>query len=225
VAIAFIDKTEGASLTQNLSTTMPATVNADDYLLMFITTNWEPQSLSTPSGWTQLDTEAWGEPIRIWAFGKKAAGTEDGATVVFNGTVGSVDHGWACLRYSGVDTTTALDTATTSVSETGTATPTQNSQTTVTANAFVIGAFGATVGGTATSGTVGSSATERVDLYQNPTFLYVEELDKASAGAIALTFTATASTNWSNIQVALRPTGGAPPTPPALRVAQSNLRW
>jgi hypothetical protein len=226
MAIAFVDVSTGSVVTQNLTVTLPATVNADDYLLAVISTDWQPQVLSTPSGWTALANASADGNRRMWAYGTKADGTEDGASVVFNGTAGGTGHVWAVLRYSGVDTTTAMDVAAASGTEASTSTPAGQSQTTVTDNAMVVACFGTR--GSAGTGTAGGGATERVD--SNATAsnvaLYVEELVKTPAGAVQLPASFTFSQSWNDIQVALRPAAdGGGGAAPALRTVQSNLRW
>lgn len=62
---------------------MPATVVVNDLLLMFFTNDHAPaQTVTTPTGWTLISgVDAFEERARLNIFGKKAAGTEGGATV------------------------------------------------------------------------------------------------------------------------------------------------
>jgi len=70
---------DSASTTHNVS--MPASVSSDDLLLMFFSPLDQP-TVTTPSGWTLLDSD---EMIQgtaaLYFFGKKATGTEGGTTV------------------------------------------------------------------------------------------------------------------------------------------------
>ena len=60
---------------------MPATVTADDLLLVFFTDD-DASTVTTPSGWTSLGTASEGV-VRASVYGKKAVGDEDGTTVDF----------------------------------------------------------------------------------------------------------------------------------------------
>lgn len=61
---------------------MPAVVDAND-LLIVITANDGSATVTTPSGWTQLFTTANSTSLRLGAYYKFAAGTEDGTSVNF----------------------------------------------------------------------------------------------------------------------------------------------
>lgn len=69
-----------ASTTHNIS--MPATVNANDLLLVLFANGTGGSSVTTPSGWTSLGTNTTTN-IRLTAYGKIASGSEDGTTVNF----------------------------------------------------------------------------------------------------------------------------------------------
>lgn len=61
---------------------MPAVVDAGD-LLVVLTANDGSATVTTPSGWTQLFTTANSTSLRLGAYYKFAAGTEDGTSVNF----------------------------------------------------------------------------------------------------------------------------------------------
>jgi len=61
---------------------MPATVNADD-LLIVLFTNDGGATVTTPAGWTSLASDANGTQVRLSVYYKIAAGTEGGTTVNF----------------------------------------------------------------------------------------------------------------------------------------------
>ena len=60
---------------------MPATVNADELLLMLFTADGNP-TITTPSGWSIIAAAtAYGTSVTAIVYGKKAVGDEDGTTV------------------------------------------------------------------------------------------------------------------------------------------------
>lgn len=199
--------------------TMPTGVVSGDVCLIeatdgtFASATWVP-----PTGFVLLKDQNNTNNIRTQVWRKVCDGTE-GSTVTFTITGGATPFGQAvAIAYSGVDNTTPEDLTSTG-KEPGTVTnPSQTSQTTVTDNAMVVGFFGARGAGVGSNGAAGSSATEEVDSYNTTlnSIVYVEQLVKTAAGAVALTFTfdntahVAPTLTWECVQVALRPSTAAP---------------
>ncbi|MGH7850830.1 MAG: hypothetical protein ACREOP_11065, partial [Thermodesulfobacteriota bacterium] len=78
---------------------MPATVNPDDLLLVFFTNDDPAVTVTTPAGWTAIDSAA-AVNSRTGLYAKKAVGDEDGGTVDF--VTSSAKRASAqCCRISG----------------------------------------------------------------------------------------------------------------------------
>lgn len=83
--LPFTEAAVPTSVTETASATavaMPATVEAGDLLIAFVSTTTTAQS--TPGGWTQLGKTT--NAVELGVYYKVAAGNEDGTTVNFGGT-------------------------------------------------------------------------------------------------------------------------------------------
>jgi hypothetical protein len=213
VAVAFI-AAASADVTQTATwnVTRPTLSVGDVCLVELSYNNTLAPTWTPPTGFVELGTNQFNSNQRIRVFRKVWDGTE-ASPLVFAASQ-SVAGAYATIAYSGVDTTTPEDTTTTTYNAgSATTTPTQSSQTTVTDNAMVVG-FWSQRDYTG-AGAAGGGATERIDHPRGVTnsFLYIEELVKTPAGAVALTFTTSSQDNWQGVQVALRPapSGLTPP--------------
>jgi len=81
-AVASVTETAFDTATTAHHVNMPATVNADD-LLIVLFTNDGNATVTTPTGWNLLASDANGTQARLSAYYKIAAGTEGGTTVNF----------------------------------------------------------------------------------------------------------------------------------------------
>jgi hypothetical protein len=78
---------------------MPAAVDAGD-LLIVLFANDGSDTVTTPSGWTLLDSSANGTAVRLSCYAKDAVGDEDGTTVDFV-TSGNEYAAAQCYRITG----------------------------------------------------------------------------------------------------------------------------
>lgn len=145
-----------ASTTWNVA--YPATVAANDLMVLHIVTNGG--TVADPAGWTKIYSELGVINPRGGVWIKKADGTEAGTTLAVSvvSTTGSAQ----IHTYTGVDTTTPLDAASTSKSLDGTTDTTivLPAITTVSANAWFVYACGEN--STSVTNT-SAGATERAD--------------------------------------------------------------
>ena len=81
-AVASVTETAFGTDTTDHYVSMPATVDAGD-LLIVLFTNDEGATVTTPSGWNLLASDANGTQVRLSVYYKIAAGTEGGTTVNF----------------------------------------------------------------------------------------------------------------------------------------------
>lgn len=102
-------ETSGAAL----SLACPATVDANDILVAHVIYLDIVTTPSTPAGWTLLDGPAnlgTGTAVgRAWAFGKLAAGTEDGAAISFGTSGGTAGRFGRIYSFSGYVSGTLAD--------------------------------------------------------------------------------------------------------------------
>lgn len=190
----------------------PATVAADDLLIIFMRTNGG--AVTTPAGWTSVYAEATVANPKGGVYIKKAAGGETGSVTV---TTASTTGVAVMLSYTGVDTTTPQDVAAVTVAFDGTTNPVAvafPSITTVTAGAVLIAALcsnSTTVTHTATVDTVAADF-ERVEYtatVPGPTAsafagaLYEDA--QPTAGAKAVVITQSAARAYWGVVLALRP--------------------
>ena len=183
----------------------PAGITAGDLLVIHIVTSGGNVTMSSLTGWTEVHRETTVTNPRGGVLIKVADGTESGS---LSFTTTSTTGNAIMFRYTGVDTTTPLDAAKTSVANTATVTDiVLPSITTVTADTMLIYADGANSGSTRSSSVTG---TERVD--------HGFEGGKAGAvydepvAAVGATGTRTivleaARANWG-MMIALRPAAG-----------------
>jgi hypothetical protein len=84
-SVISLTETEFDSETTNHYVQMPATVDAND-LLIVLFANTDTSAVTTPDGWTQLATgsNSADDGVRLSVYYKKAAGDEDGTTVNFS---------------------------------------------------------------------------------------------------------------------------------------------
>lgn len=194
----------------------PATVNADDLLVLHIVTNGG--TVTTPSGWTAVFDETTLTNPKGGLFIKVADGSETGNLTV---TVGSTTGNAMMFSYTGVDTTTPQDaTATNSTDSTGsTLDTTIPGLTTVTAGAWLVYANGLNSGSTQVTTSNGSGFTERVDhgatggTGTKGGALYDEPFPTAGATGNRVLTLSAARADWGAM-MALRPAsgGGSPQT-------------
>ena len=107
----------GSAATAHL-VAMPATVNADDLLLILIATH-ATSVHTTPSGWTLLYTVAGSSYVHGSAYIKKAIGDEDSTTVDVVSSVSRTGaaQAWRITAWSGTLTDVDASTATTGGSD------------------------------------------------------------------------------------------------------------
>jgi len=198
----------------DFSVTMPATVEANDQLLVAIIAEGR-YTWTIPSGWVEVAAASYDANRELTFFRKTAAGNEDGTTQTFTASASTAGL-WTAICYGGVDSTTPLDVATVVLEmNTNTTTPTLPSQTSTVDGAMFVGFFAnrASSAFSATN-TPGSGSTEVTDVQNGDVGLniffglYAEEQLKPTAGALAQTATMGTSTAWQGVQVVLRP---APP--------------
>lgn len=103
-------ETSGAAL----SPACPATVDANDILLLF--TAWEgtTNAPTDPAGWTKLASSPYNVGsaavvARVWLYGKIAAGTEDGATVALGSPAVTDQRAARIYSFSGFSAGTITD--------------------------------------------------------------------------------------------------------------------
>lgn len=203
----------GAVQNTTWNVALPSGIVADDYIIIAIMVDMRPNWTTVPSGFSLIASPTWDGNRQLFVYAKKATGSEGSSVQFVSDGVGGTPTGvYGSIAYSGVDPTTALDVASTSddrADDADTTAPDAPSQTTVTDQAMVIGIFGArTVSGN--TGTPGGGATERLDIVgsiQNAA-IYIEELVKTPAGAIAMNATMTVASVWAAVQMALRPAAG-----------------
>src|SRR6185503_8384152 len=84
--------------------TMPATVNANE-LLLIIEAHWNDQvdAVAAPSGWTMIAGDFDGDNDEINIFAKKAIGNEDGTTVTINYNDNHINSSAHTYRIQGWD--------------------------------------------------------------------------------------------------------------------------
>lgn len=88
---------------------IPATVLADDYLVLFVAYNSIAASATVPGGWTSLfQINSGGSTPSLAAMGKKAVGGESGTQSV---TIPSSTNNGRMVKFAGVDTVTPVDVA------------------------------------------------------------------------------------------------------------------
>ena len=80
--VASVTETAFGSDTTDHYVNMPATVDAGDLLIVLFTNDGDATA-TTPSGWTQLASNARGTAVRLSVYYKIAEGTEDNTTVNF----------------------------------------------------------------------------------------------------------------------------------------------
>ncbi len=80
--VASVTETAFGTDTTDHYVSMPATVNAGD-LLIVLFTNDGGDTVTTPTGWTDLASDTRGTAVRLSVYYKIAAGTEGGTTVNF----------------------------------------------------------------------------------------------------------------------------------------------
>ena len=80
--VASVTETAFDTATPDHDVNMPATVNAGD-LLIVLFTNDGGETVTKPTGWTELASDANGAHVRLSVYYKIAAGTEGGTTVNF----------------------------------------------------------------------------------------------------------------------------------------------
>jgi hypothetical protein len=80
--VASVTETAFDTATKDHYVNMPATVNADDLLIVLFTNDGD-ETVTTPAGWTALASDANGTQVRLSVYYKIAAGTEGGTTVNF----------------------------------------------------------------------------------------------------------------------------------------------
>lgn len=180
----------------------PSGIAAGDLLVLHIVTSGGNVTMSSLTGWTEVHREATVTNPRGGLLIKVADGTETGS---LSFTTTSTTGNAIMFRYTGVDPTTPLDVAKSSVSNTATVTDiVLPSITTVSANTMLIYADGANSGSTRSSSVTG---TERVDhgfeggkagaLYDEP----VAAIGATGTRTIVLE---AARANWG-VMIALRP--------------------
>jgi hypothetical protein len=183
----------------------PAGVTTNDVLLAGISVRGNP-TITAPSGWTLVRSDASGTTLLQSVYRKVATGSEPASyTWTFSEPIASAVGGIAA--YSGVNTTTPIDVhgGQANASSTSVTAP---SVTTTAANAMLVGFFGTANDATFTAA---SGMTERYDVDADGTNQIGGEVaDQAQAAAGASgTRVATASVAAVNIGqlVALKPSG------------------
>jgi len=193
------------------------TINQNDLLIAVVCAlnfTTDPGTISTPSGWTILASQAYVGTSERCASYYKVAGASESGSYSFSWTNSDV-YSWALLDYTGVNSTTPLDGTPGNTNQSGggfspslvapSITPTGASDTLI--SIFTLGA-----GGTVTCGT-GCSLTMRVNQSSNNSsspWIGVGDLALTSSGATATeTITYSSSVNWYQTwSIALAPGAG-----------------
>lgn len=161
-------------------------------------------TLSPPGDWTTVDTRsiAGGTATKAALHYKIASG--EGASYTF-GNSGGAYTDLMMVAYSGVDTTTPIDAASTFATGTS-GTPSMTGPSPVSANTYlVIGLSGYSNDAGAISG-----MTTRIGPIDTVNYMYDQAI--AATGAVGTRTATNTSDGWIMIAVSLRPTGAAPAT-------------
>jgi len=126
---------------ENVSIALPSGTVDGDLLLAYIATKKDGRTITAPTGWALINQGAREDDLSLAIF-YKVASSESGP-YVFNTDANAEQKAGAILRYSGVDTTTPVDTsAFAAVNSSGnTTTPTAPSVTPSYTNTMVVSAF------------------------------------------------------------------------------------
>lgn len=211
MAVAFRDSSTSGAGASPVSVPKPAGVADNDAMLMEFTIDDSGGTVTTPTGWTYVDDIVNGGGLfRTYLFRKVAAGEPANYSVSF--TVATTGAG-AIVAYSGVNTTTPIDTYAESAPG-ATATPASPSITPSVNDCMIVALFGNSNNNGGDTGTPDSSpaATERVDYSDTGALFirhYIEDFLQGAAAAISLDFTNTISRLWTAYTVALKPAGVA----------------
>ncbi len=210
------------ALVSSAAVTKAPNVAVGDLLLAYMSTS-NPNAAggvpAPPAGWTTVLTGPTTNGLRSTAAWKVATADDVSATS-HTWTIGSPTSYWsaACLRFTGVSTTNPIDVTT--VSGAGQTSTTANpftmpGQTTVTANAYIVGVLAIDDAPTGVTNPVPSPFTQVLGPMTSGVSIKTGGYIKTTAGATGTsTWTWTASyTNASLIgfQVALRPAPAVAP--------------
>ncbi len=207
------------TLVNSVAVTKAANVAVGDFLLAYVSTS-NPNSAggvpAPPAGWTSILTGPTTNGLRTTAAWKIATADDVSATS-HTWTIGSPTSYWsaACLRFTGVHATTPVDVTTVSAAgSTGTTATafTMPGQTTVTADAYIVGVLSMDDAPTNATNPVPTPFTLTQGPMTSGISIKTGGYIKAAAGATGTsTWTWTASYAGASLigfQVALRP---APP--------------
>lgn len=179
------------------------TAVVDGDLMLVYQIVYDTVTLTTPAGWTTVDTRQIAGNATTAALHYKVASGE-GASYSFTNSGGSYTD-MMMVAYSGVDTTTPIDAASTFATGTS-GTPSITAPSPVSANTYlVIGLSGYNNDAGAISG-----MTTRIGPIDSVNYMYDQAI--AASGPIGTKNTTSPSDGWIMIAVSLRPAGGAPAT-------------
>lgn len=222
MAVAF-DNVTNTTVASSATWTVTKPAHVDDTdLVVVVMSQDNPATVSTaPSGWTLIGSQAGGADGQIHVYGKIASSEPASWQWTF-----SVAKSGACSvgTYTGahptswLDVTPGLNTVTSATAESASITPTGD-------NRMIVAVYGCDPPAAGISGTPDTSpaATERVDFAETAMtgYVYWQDYLQATAAAVSLTGTFTASDSFGIAIFAIAPdAGGAPPAaPPDLTMA------
>ncbi len=216
-APVFRAASSAAVVAGTVTITKPSGTVDNDYMVALLSADGGSRTITAPTGWTSLGVvqKATGDGQTARVFGKKASSEGASYDFTFDGGAG----GGTIVSYSGVDTTTAIDVASSTNSGVGSTSPTTvtgTGVTTATDHAMVLWLAAADQGANhpiSAAYAPPSGFTERVDYggggEMDWTTISVAEKEFAATGATgdqSGTFTSSASSHgWIAFLVALRP--------------------
>lgn len=161
MAVAFRASSSATADTNSINVVLPGSVQAGDALLIVVGVN-VLDTISTPSGWTLLDSRAGGSS-RFTLYGKTAVAGDAGATVNFTTATSVVKMSAFALAWSGADTATPFHRVAGVAESTSQATHVTPTVTT-TIDGCLIAQMAMVKSSGATSWTESTGLTERVEV-------------------------------------------------------------
>jgi hypothetical protein len=184
--------------------------------------NTSAPTIIAPAGWTAVDTSirtaVGSKNITLYAFWALGGVANLGFTCTV--LTSSIDLGWVCVGFTGVNNTTPIDAVGGTNSSTGATTLTTNAVTVATDQAWHAIAFCDWLGGgTDTFSATGFTAKQNGGAHATAALLYnTTPKSTGSTGTVVVTSSDAAANQIENgMPFALRPAGAATKAPPPYR--------